>query len=414
MRLRRALNRYYTNGGKRDSVVIDLPTGSYVPAFRRNDDLTVAQLQPVDQVSTPPPRAPPRSLRLAFGAALMLAGAAVYAAFNFWLDFWFDFNPQTAPAITQSRASGSAARPVSVYPVVYVDAFQAPGESGATQAVADRLRAKLRDALARFDELAIIGSPSAEGERRGAFPADGLPGRYALTASVEAVGEGAVGVAVRLTDVADGRIAFARTFQPVRNDGYAGSAEELIVREVAVALAQPYGIIYARERAAQMNSTTGDPRYRCLIDSYDYWRSYDIAQHARVRDCLERAIEGDPSFAAGFSALAEIVLQEHRRGLNPRAGDAPPLDRALRAARRAVELRPGSARAYQALMDVLFLRGDHALALDAGDEGGPAQPLQSACPRLLRGAADRARRTGEGRPPDARGRGSRRGAPGLA
>src|SRR6187401_453211 len=42
MRLRRALNRYYANGGKRDSVVIDLPTGSYVPAFRRNDNLTVA------------------------------------------------------------------------------------------------------------------------------------------------------------------------------------------------------------------------------------------------------------------------------------------------------------------------------------------------------------------------------------
>jgi tetratricopeptide (TPR) repeat protein len=381
MRLRRALNRYYTNGGRRDSVVIDLPIGSYVPAFRRNDELAVAQLPPADQVSTPPPRAPPRSLRLAFGAALMLAGAAVYAGLNFWFDFWFDFNPQIAPAIVQSRASGFA-RPLSVYPVVYVGAFQALGDGGATQPVADRLRAKLRDALARFDELAIIGGPNVEVERRGAFPADGLPGRYALTASVEAVGEGAVTVAVRLTDVADGRIAFARSFQPVRKDGYAGSAEELIVREVAVALAQPYGIIYARERAAQMNSTTADPRYRCLIDSYDYWRTYDIAQHARVRDCLERAIEGDPGFAAGLSALAEIILQEHRRGLNPRAGDAPPLERALRAARRAVELRPGSARAYQTLMDVLFLRGDHALALDAGEKAvqlNPYNPHILAC-----------------------------------
>src|SRR5215469_5886659 len=36
MRLRRALSRYYTNGGKRDPVLIDLPLGSYVPAFRRN------------------------------------------------------------------------------------------------------------------------------------------------------------------------------------------------------------------------------------------------------------------------------------------------------------------------------------------------------------------------------------------
>src|SRR5215470_13790157 len=35
MRLRRALSRYYANGGKHDPVAIDLPLGSYVPMFRR-------------------------------------------------------------------------------------------------------------------------------------------------------------------------------------------------------------------------------------------------------------------------------------------------------------------------------------------------------------------------------------------
>lgn len=34
-RLRRALARYYENGGKQDPVQIDLPLGSYVPVFRR-------------------------------------------------------------------------------------------------------------------------------------------------------------------------------------------------------------------------------------------------------------------------------------------------------------------------------------------------------------------------------------------
>ena len=101
-------------------------------------------------------------------------------------------------------------------------------------------------------------------------------------------------------------------------------AEEAIVREVAVSLAQPYGIIQARERVMQMGSASGDPRYRCLVEYYDYWRSYDPEQHARVRDCLERTVAADPSFAAGYSSLAEIVLQEHRRGLNTRPGDAPP------------------------------------------------------------------------------------------
>src|SRR5665213_1363788 len=35
-RLRRALEHYYTNGGSNDPLVIELPRGSYVPAFRAN------------------------------------------------------------------------------------------------------------------------------------------------------------------------------------------------------------------------------------------------------------------------------------------------------------------------------------------------------------------------------------------
>ena len=35
-RLRRTIHRYYENGGKLDPVQIDLPLGSYVPAFRRS------------------------------------------------------------------------------------------------------------------------------------------------------------------------------------------------------------------------------------------------------------------------------------------------------------------------------------------------------------------------------------------
>src|SRR5881398_1343499 len=35
MRLRRALQRYYANGGRDDVLRINLPLGSYVPVFRR-------------------------------------------------------------------------------------------------------------------------------------------------------------------------------------------------------------------------------------------------------------------------------------------------------------------------------------------------------------------------------------------
>jgi len=103
IRLRRTLTRYYANGGKYDPVAIDLPTGSYVPLFRR----AVA--------SSPPSRCPSffRARldwrRLATGAALVLTGAAIYAL----LDFWFDFNtpnpltahaPATSPVCAQASS----------------------------------------------------------------------------------------------------------------------------------------------------------------------------------------------------------------------------------------------------------------------------------------------------------------------
>lgn len=369
-RLRRALNRYRAGATGADEVFIDLPLGSYVPVFRRG----AANVLPLPQPA-PPPR-PTWRTRLtlprlnwrhaAASAALFLLGAGVYAG----LDFWFDFNtpspqPVSLASAAQAGASPESSRVLTAFPAVFVGPFAANGDA-AIQATADSLRIKLRDALARFDELNVISGAPPEVSRARSAADSVTASRYSLTGTVEA-GDTGFGATIRLTDIADGRIAFARTFQQTRRNGEAGLAMETTVREIAAALAQPYGIIQAREGSRPIDAA-GNPNYRCLIEYYDYWRSYDSGQHARVRDCLERATEADPSFAVGFAMLAEIILQEHRRGRNLRPGDAPPLERALRAARRAYALRPGSSRSHQALMDAHFFRGEYALALSAGEK----------------------------------------------
>src|SRR5258708_31182618 len=54
MRLRRALGRYYANGGRCDPVLIELPLGSYVPAFHRNTLVAPPDLAPpAGQTETP-------------------------------------------------------------------------------------------------------------------------------------------------------------------------------------------------------------------------------------------------------------------------------------------------------------------------------------------------------------------------
>jgi tetratricopeptide (TPR) repeat protein len=418
MRLRRALARYYENGGKHDPILIDLPLGSYVPAFRRNPLAGAAPQEPPrgeTDAPVPPAAVPEHAIaapsppvatshdarlpaaapadppsttqvperrgwrgaasrplaRIAAAAALVIGGGAIVAG----LDFWLGFNgpsTRTALEMSQSRAS-ELARPPSIFPVVYVGAFQAEGDAP-LRAAAAQLRDKLRDALARFEEVTVVRSPPPDSERRASLPSEGRSGRYDLSASIEAGPGGTINFAVRLSDVSDDRIVFARTFSQALGATGPGTVDDTIVREIAVALAQPYGVIQSRERSAQMAGTSGDPRYRCLIEAYEYWRGYTPALHARARECLERVTEADPSFAAGFAALTEIVLQEHRRDLNPRPSDASPLERGLRYARRAVELRPDSARAYQALMDAHFVRGEATLALEAGKKAVTLNP----------------------------------------
>jgi TolB-like protein len=377
-RLRRALNRYRAAATDADEVFIDLPLGSYVPVFRRSAANVVLPLPAPASLPPTPHRLGRFALplvnwrRAAAGIALMLLGASSYAG----LDFWFDFTPSTQPigpaGAAQSSAAPESLRTLIAFPAVFVGTFQASGDANA-QVAADSLRAKLRDALARFDELNVMSGAPPGDDRSRVAANSATASQYTLTASVE-TGSAGLSVTVRLTDIADSRIVFARTFERTRYGGDAGPGEETIVREVAAALAQPYGIIQARERTRQAGSPASNPHYRCLLDAYDYWRTFDPPLHAHVRDCLERATEADPSFATGFAMLTEIILQEHRRGLNLRPGDAPPLERALRAARRACEIKPGSAQVHQALMDAYFSRGEYALALEAGERAATLNP----------------------------------------
>ena len=129
-------------------------------------------------------------------------------------------------------------------------------------------------------------------------------------------------------------------------------------RQLATTLAPPFGVIRANERRKQLAGVAGDPRQRCIVETSELLRSFDRAQHMRARGCLEALTARDPGFAMGFAYLAAVYAREYQYRLGPGASDAAILDRALQAARRAIELSPESARAYQMLATVLFARAD--------------------------------------------------------
>jgi hypothetical protein len=122
---------------------------------------------------------------------------------------------------------------------------------------------------------------------------------------------------------------------------------------------QPFGVISANDRAKRLSTGRLDMRYCCLLEAGDALRTYDPAAHAQVREGLEHLVAVDPNFASGHTTLGIFYSREYFTGFSAKPGDPPPLDRALKAVRRGIELRPQGARGYHILFNILFFLGEN-------------------------------------------------------
>jgi TolB-like protein len=257
-------------------------------------------------------------------------------------------------------------------PVVAIEAMRVLGQPTSRPIAADLLHAKIRDAFARFDTINVASPATDQPKTTGAAVAasavlDEPRASYRLSGTVEYVGDLA-NAWFTLTDVADGNIVWSRTFERVGQPGGQGTSEDGIVITLTNSLLQSYGVIRSRDRAKQLATGVGDPRYRCVLEAADAIRTADRREHDRARSCLEQLTALDPGFAVGFTFLALTYNREFQLGYPLRRGDPPPLERALRAVRQSVNLHPESSRGYLALMVVQFNRRDLPAAITAGDK----------------------------------------------
>jgi hypothetical protein len=174
-------------------------------------------------------------------------------------------------------------------------------------------------------------------------------------------------VLFRLIDVAEGKVVWSRVFDRVPATG-SGTGEEEIVLALASALLQSYGVIRARDLGKHLASNAGDPRYRCILEAADAVRSVEPVIRERARVCRERLTTLDPSFAVGFAFLAIIYNREFQREYWERRHDPLAPNKALQAARRAIELQPEDSRSYLALLVVQFNRRDLTSAFTAAEK----------------------------------------------
>ena len=157
--------------------------------------------------------------------------------------------------------------------------------------------------------------------------------------------------------------------------------------------------------------------YRWITQFYEYMRTRDAGLHADVRSGLAKALTDDPGSSDGAAALAVILLDEFRFGLNRRPGH-PVLEEAhvyakkaiasdrdnafahqalamvqfhlrefdsfLEAAARSLALNPGRADALAAFGCCYYLAGQFDQALPLLDQAMELNPLENGTPRLVR------------------------------
>jgi len=301
----------------------------------------------------------------------MLAGVALIAGAGLMGGLYLGRHIDSAATAAASRGGdahrSAALRPGNGMPVVLIEPLQVIGVASPSQPVAaERLRAKISDAFARFDTINVAAAPvmpgAQDGDRKAAASAP--QSDYVLSGSLEYAAD-AANAWFTLTSVAEGKVVWSRAFERIQPAGGTGLTEDSVVIALTNSLLQSYGVIRSRDRANQLASNVGDPRYRCVLAAADSMQKSDRQLHDAARSCLEDLTTIDPGFAVGFEFLAIIYNREFQLAHELRADD-PPLERALRAARQAILLNPESARGYLALMIVQANRRDMAAAFEAG------------------------------------------------
>ena len=296
------------------------------------------------------------------GALLIVAGIAA----------WWMLADEPVMEVT-SKDDPLLALPTG--PVVAVLPFENLSRDPDQEYFSDGLTDGIITALSRFKDLFVIARNSTF--RYKGQPVDvrqlrqDLGAHYVLEGSVQKAGS-TLRVTVQLLDAKDGTHLWADTYDRDLSASDIFSVQDEITEQVVATIGSNWGVI-SRARFAEIREKPTDSldAYECVLRVGAYYRDDFLAtEHAEVRDCLERVVKSDPDYADAWACLSRIYIDEYRLNYNPRPN---PLDRALRAAHRAVDSDPTHQGAHEALanshffrheLDAFFAEAERAIALN--------------------------------------------------
>src|SRR6476646_6567153 len=293
-------------------------------------------------------------------------------------------NPEVPEKLRQAKgrpAPPVAARGEELW--IAVLPFKSSGDAE-MESFANGLGEDITTGLSRFRYLSVVASTSAArlkgetGDER-ALGAK-LGARYVLEGSIRKGGSG-IRVSAQLVDTQTGAQLWAETYNRDLQASSIFAAQDDVAARIVATVADSYGVLVHAMRAAIRQKDDADlTPVEWQFQYFAYREQITPSAHAVLKTRLERAAERDAQKSDLWACLAQIYVDEYAFGFQT---DPTSLDRALAAARRAVELDRANQFAMVALAQTHFFRQDLSAFAPAAERAMALNPLNAGALGML-------------------------------
>ena len=280
-------------------------------------------------------------------------------------DIVFNLSEQFGPpAASNARESspplGAAGSSVAVLP------FKYGGSSDDLAALADGLTEAIGTGLSRFRYLSVVASA--------------LGARYVLEGSIREGGS-ALRLTAQLVDTETGARLWAETYNRDLRASSTFEVQDDVAAHIVATVADSFGVlVHALNSASRKKDDARLTPAEWQFAYFAFSEQFTPANHAALKSRLERVIREGDRQSDMWACLAQIYSDEYAFGFSK---DATILDRALAAARRAVELDRSSQFALLTLARAHFFRQDLAAFGPAAERAMALNPLNTATLGML-------------------------------
>lgn len=362
-RLRSDLDSYYVDAGSKDPVRITIPIGGYVPYFEWQHQHAFASMatpEPCGQDITQPTAAPaltPSSVvnsRIAMSSGRLKRALAILTVGAF-------VAISAALGLSSPKSEIAAPRTAAII-VLPLETF---GDSEYIELIAAGVTEDLIANLMLFQNFRVYSPDASFRQEANADPL-ALGRDLGVSFVVKGVMQsqnGQVHLRVRMFDAQTNEVRWSGSYSnPLNTSDFLASQRSLAV-EISTALGEPYGIVNdAISLRMDHESLPSMQTYVCILQAYEYRRSFSDALFEPSLDCMMKAVERDPDYSNAWAMLGWLHLDAVRNDMVAINERSTQMAAAYNAANFAVELAPRNPAALAALSAITYYQGDYAAA----------------------------------------------------